>query len=154
MTHILLAAFLIGVSTGLRSLTAPEVMSWAIRLGWLHPESRFLAFMGYPATPFVWTVLAVGELVVDKLPQAPSRKAPLGFTARIVVGALCGAIFGSAGEALIEGAIAGMAGAVVGTLGGYEARVRLARLVGHDLPVALLEDAIAIGGAILLVRLT
>jgi uncharacterized membrane protein len=33
----------------------------------------------------------------------------------------------------------------VGTLGGYEARVRLARAFGgKDLPIALLEDLVAI----------
>ena len=58
----------------------------------------------------------------------------------------------NSGVALVVGAIAGIAGAVVGTLGGYEARVRLARAVGKDLPIALLEDAIAIGGALLLFR--
>jgi uncharacterized membrane protein len=45
-----------------------------------------------------------------------------------------------------------MIGAVVGTLGGYEFRVRLVKATGgNDLPIALLEDAIAIGGAFFLV---
>ncbi len=42
-----------------------------------------------------------------------------------------------------------MAGAVVGTLGGYEARKRLvAATGGKDLPIALLEDAVAVVTAI------
>ena len=41
---------------------------------------------------------------------------------------------------------AGIAGAVVGTLGGYEARRRLAAAFGRDLPAALLEDVVAIVG--------
>jgi len=146
MTHFVVLAFLIGVVAGLRSLTAPAVVSWAVRLGWLHPESGMLAFMGYAATPYILSVLAVGELIADKLPNTPSRKAPVGLTARIVTGALCGAVFAGAG-----GAIAGVAGAAAGTFGGYEARVRLGRLVGKDLPAALIEDVIAIGGALLLV---
>jgi len=41
---------------------------------------------------------------------------------------------------------------VVGTLGGYEIRSRLVKAIGgKDLPIALLEDAIAVGGAILIV---
>ena len=147
MTHLVVFAFLIGVVAGLRSLTAPAVVSWAVRLGWLHPESGMVAFMGYAATPYIWSLLAVGELIADKLPQAPSRKSPPGLIARIVMGALCGAVFGGG-----AGAIAGAAGAVAGTFGGYEARVRLGRLLGKDLPAALIEDAIAIGGALLLVR--
>jgi uncharacterized membrane protein len=43
-------------------------------------------------------------------------------------------------------------GAVAGTLGGYEFRARLVRAIGgKDLPIALLEDAIAIVGAIVVV---
>ena len=144
-------AFLIGVTVGLRSLTAPAAVSWAAALRWMHLEGTPLEFMGYTATPYIFSVLAAGELVADKLPMTPSRKAPLGFVARILMGALCGAAFGAAaGKSLAVGAVSGVAGAVAGTFGGYAARVRLARAVGRDLPVALLEDAIAICGAFFL----
>ncbi len=44
------------------------------------------------------------------------------------------------------GAIAGVIGAVIGTLAGYEARKRVVQAIGgNDLPIALLEDAIAVG---------
>jgi uncharacterized membrane protein len=43
--------------------------------------------------------------------------------------------------------VAGALGAVAGTLGGYQVRSRLAKAVGKDLPIALLEDAVAVGGA-------
>jgi uncharacterized membrane protein len=145
-------AFLIGVVAGLRSLTAPAVVSWAARLGWLHLEGTWLAFLGSPATPYILTLLAVGELVNDKLPRTPSRKAPAPFIARVVTGALCGAALGAAGQALIGGLVAGALGAVAGTLGGYEFRARLVGAIGgKDLPVALLEDIIAIGGALWIV---
>jgi len=144
--------FLIGVIAGLRSLTAPAVVSWAARLGWLHLENTSLAFLGFAATPYILTVLAIGELIADKLPKTPSRKAPPGFTARLVTGALCGAALGGTTGAMGPGLIAGGLGAVAGTLGGYEFRARLVRATGgKDLPIALLEDAIAIGGAILIV---
>ncbi len=150
MAHFLLA-FLIGVVCGLRSLTAPAVVSWVVRLGCLHLENPWLAFLSYAATPYILGLLAVGELIADKLPIAPSRKSPPGFIARIVTGALCGAVFGALGQSLAVGAVAGVAGAIAGTLGGYEARVRLAKIVGKDLPVALLEDVLAISGALFLV---
>jgi uncharacterized membrane protein len=82
-------AFLIGVVTGLRSMTAPVAVSWAARLGWLHLEDTPLAFFGFAAIPYLFTVFALGELIVDKLPKTPSRKAPAPFATRIVVGALC-----------------------------------------------------------------
>lgn len=149
---IYLLAFLIGVIAGLRSMTAPAAVSWAARLGWLHLDGTWLAFLGYSATPYIMTLLAVGELIADQLPATPSRKSPPGFIARLFSGALCGAAFGATGDALIGGMVAGIAGAVVGTLGGYEFRVRLVKATGgKDLPIALLEDAIAIGGAFLIV---
>jgi uncharacterized membrane protein len=145
-------AFLIGVIAGLRALTAPAAVSWAARLGWLHLENTPLAFLGFAATPYIFSLLAIGELINDKLPKTPSRKAPASFIARVVSGALCGAALGATRQSLIGGLVAGALGAVAGTLGGYEFRSRLVRATGgKDLPIALLEDAIAICGAILIV---
>jgi uncharacterized membrane protein len=143
-------AFLIGVVAGLRALTPLAAVSWAARLGWLHLENTWLAFLGFAATPYIVSVLAIGELINDKLPKTPSRKSPPGFIARIVTGALCGGAVG-ASQSMIVGLIAGALGAVAGTLGGYEFRSRLVRAIGgKDLPIALLEDAIAIVAAFLI----
>jgi uncharacterized membrane protein len=147
-----LLAFLIGVIAGLRSMTAPAAVSWAARLGWLHLENTWLAFLGFAATPYILSLLAIGELVADKLPKTPSRKSAVPFTGRILSGALSGAALGATNDALMGGLLAGVLGAVAGTLGGYEFRARLVRAIGgNDLPIALLEDAIAIGGAFLIV---
>ncbi len=139
-------AFLIGVVAGLRAMTAPAAVSWAARLGWLKLEGTPLAFLGAAVTPWILTAAALGELVNDKLPKTGSRKAPPSFLVRILSGALCGAALGAAaGEGLAGGLVAGALGAVAGTLGGYEARARLTRLAGgKGLPIALLEDAVAI----------
>ena len=51
-------AFLIGVIPGLLSMTAPVVVSWAARLGWLHVENTWLAFLGFAAIPYIVSVLA------------------------------------------------------------------------------------------------
>jgi uncharacterized membrane protein len=144
---IYILAFLIGVIAGLRCLTAPAVVSWAAHLGWAHLENTWLAFMGSPITPYMASLLALGEIVNDKLPKTPSRKAPASFSLRIAMGALCGAALSASSQAWIGGSLAGALGAVAGTLGGYEARSRAATAIGKDLPVALIEDAIAIGGA-------
>jgi len=143
-------AFLIGVVAGLRTMTAPAAVSWAARLGWLNLSGTPLAFMGAAATPYIFTVLALGELVNDKLPKTGSRKAPPQFIGRILSGALCGASIGAAaGEGLVAGLILGILGAVVGTLAGYEFRSRLTRSIGgQGFPIALLEDAIAIALAL------
>ena len=149
---IYVLAFLIGVLAGLRSMTAPAAVSWAARLGRVHPENTWLAFLAFAYTPYILSVLAVAELIADKLPKTPSRKAPVGFIARVLTGGICGAALGAGSGALIGGHVAGVLGAVVGTLGGYEFRARLVKAIGgRDLPIALLEDGIAIGGSILIV---
>jgi uncharacterized membrane protein len=145
-------AFLIGVVAGLRSMTAPAVVSWAAHLGWLHLENTGLAFLGSQYTAYILSVLAIGELIADKLPKTPSRKTPGPFIGRIVTGALSGAALGAPSQALVGGLLAGAVGAVAGTLGGYEFRARLVKAIGgNDLPIALLEDVIAIGSALLIV---
>ena len=145
-------ALLIGVVAGLRAMTAPAAVSWAAALGWIHLDGTWAAFMGAAITPWIFTVLAIVELVTDQLPQTPSRKVPMQFGARIISGAFCGAVIGLAGGQMIGGLIAGIVGAIIGTLGGAEFRSRLvAATGGKDLPIALLEDVIAIGGAIWIV---
>src|SRR4051794_7714825 len=141
-------AFLIGVVAGLRSMTPPAVVSWAARLGWLHLENTPLAFLGFAATPYILSLFAIVELINDKLPKTPSRKTFVPFTARIVTGAFSGAALGAAGGSLPAGMLAAALGAVAGTLVGYEFRSRLVKATGtKDLPIALLEDAIAICAA-------
>lgn len=145
---IYMLAFLIGVVAGLRAMTAPAAVSWGAALGWLHLKGTWLAFMGFKFTPYIFTLLAIVELVSDQLPKTPSRKVPQQFGARVLSGALCGAAIGASGGGWVVGLILGGIGAVVGTLGGYEFRSRLARAAGSDLPIALLEDAIAIGAGL------
>jgi uncharacterized membrane protein len=144
---MLVLAFLIGCVAGLRTMTAPAAVSWAAHLGWLPLDGTGLAFLGSAVTAWLLTAAAIAELVADQLPRTPSRKVPMQFGARIVSGAVCGAAFGIVDGSVIVGLIAGVAGAVAGTLVGSELRSRLARAVGRDLPVALLEDAVAIGAA-------
>jgi uncharacterized membrane protein len=52
---------------------------------------------------------------------------------------------------MLAGGAAGVIGAIVGTLGGHAFRARLAASFGRDLPAALIEDAIAVLGAVLVV---
>jgi uncharacterized membrane protein len=148
---LLLLAFLIGIVAGLRAMMAPAAVAWGAALGWFDVSQSQLAFMGYRWTPWVFTLLAVVELITDQLPSTPSRKVPMQFGARIVMGALTGATLGASGGSFLAGLIAGAAGAVVGTFGGAALRGRLAASFGSDRPAALIEDAIAIAAAFLIV---
>jgi uncharacterized membrane protein len=146
-----LVAFGLGFVSGLRALTAFTITSWAARLGRLSLAGSWLAFLAYPATPWILTLAALGELVNDKLPKTPSRKVPPQFAARILFGAVTGAAIGIANGMIAFGLVLGALGAVAGTLVGAWARASLVRATGgKDLPIALLEDAIAMGLSVLL----
>ena len=149
----LVLALLIGVVAGLRAMMAPAVVSWAARFGRLSLGSTSLAFLGYAYTPWIFGILAIGELITDQLPSTPSRTVPVQFGTRLLVGALCGAAIGASAGSLGAGAVAGVIGAVIGTLGGRAVRGRLAAAFGSDRPAAILEDVVAIGGAILIVAM-
>jgi uncharacterized membrane protein len=140
----IVVALVLGIVSGLRAMASPAVTSWAASMGLLAVSGTPMAFMGFKYTPIIFTVIAIGELINDKLPNTPSRKVPPQFIARILSGCLVGATVGAAAGSLIGGLLAGAVGAVVGTLGGAATRRRLAKAFGRDLPVALLEDVAAI----------
>lgn len=148
---ILLLALLIGVIAGLRAMTAPAAVSWGAHLGALNLDGTWLAFLGYTWTPWILTLLAIGELITDQLPSTPSRTVPIQFGTRILTGALCGATIGATVGSLATGAVAGGVGAIIGTLGGRAGRAKLAAAFGKDRPAAIIEDVVAIGGALLIV---
>jgi uncharacterized membrane protein len=148
-TQVLLFAFLIGFFTGLRSLTPAAVTAWAAHVGWLKVPSP-LSWLGTATAAVIFTIFALVELVTDKLPKTPSRTAPPGLIARILLGGLSGACVASAGgEGIALGAVLGIVGALAGTYGGYQTRTRLVKALGTpDFVIALLEDLVAIGGSL------
>lgn len=146
-----LLTLLIGVIAGLRTMTAPAAVAWGGYLGWLPLAGTWAGFVGHWITVAIFSVLALAELVADQLPSTPSRKVPQQFGARLVGGAFAGAVIGTTGGAVIGGLIAGLIGAVIGTYGGAALRARMAAAFGRDLPAALVEDVIAIVGALLIV---
>jgi uncharacterized membrane protein len=142
-----------GVVAGLRSFTAPAAVCWAAHLGWLRLTGSRLAFLGTTTAVYISSALALVELVLDKTPWIGARTKPGPLIDRIIMGALSGAAFCiSAGQSITAGAISGVAGALVGAYGGYQARHRIvSNLKAPDIAVALVEDALALGGALLIV---
>ena len=151
-TLILALAFGIGVVAGLRALTAPAAVGWMARLHAFNLQGSHVSFMGSVPAVAAFTLLAVVELVNDKLPTTPSLTAPPSLVARIVTGALSGATLCAAGGGSVAlGAIVGIAGALVGTFGGYQVRTRTVKALHvPDFAIALIEDVVAIGGGLLL----
>ncbi len=109
--------------------------------------------MDRPVTLVVLTILAVVELIADKLPKTPARTAPPGLIAHIVLGCLRGtALATNAGGNLLVPAIVGVGGALIGTFVGYKARRALVlRAHTPDFAVAIAEDVIAVAGSLVIV---
>jgi uncharacterized membrane protein len=149
----LLLSFLLGFVDGLRSMTPPAILVWAAHFGWLHFAGTKFAFVDHPLTLIIFTMLAIIELIADKLPKTPARTAPVGLIARMVLGCASGlALAAGAGRPpLLPGVIAAI-GASAGAFAGY--RLRRTLVLGAHIPdfvVAIIEDAIAIAGGFLIV---
>ncbi|MGB6985101.1 MAG: hypothetical protein WBD74_03895 [Candidatus Aquilonibacter sp.] len=132
---ILLLSFFLGVASGLRTFTPLAAVFirqgsiWGIVLG----------------------LAAIGEYILDLMPNTPARTGVVGLTARIISGAVGGwflaAMHGGQG---IYGAIAGIIGALIGTYAGYAARIEAIKRIGAY-PAAIVGDLIAIGLSALIV---
>jgi len=157
VTHfiVLVLALFIGAVAGLRAFTAPAVMAWAAVLQWINLNGTWVEWLTHPATVTILTLLAIGEFITDQLPSTPARTVPMQFGARIVLGGFAGAVLGTAWNYTWTALGAGIIGAVIGTLVGFATRQRLvAANGGHDLPIALVEDTIAVLGGLAVAALT
>jgi uncharacterized membrane protein len=151
LNYVFVLALGIGIVAGLRSLTAPAVVAWGTHVGWLNLHGTSLEFMGSTATVAVFSLLAIGELIADKLPMIPKRTAPAPLMARVVTGGLCGACLCAAmGKSLVAGALLGGIGGIVGAFAGYGIRRRLDLHI-KDVVVAVCEDVVAMGLALFLI---
>jgi uncharacterized membrane protein len=148
----LLLAFLIGFFAGLRAFTAPAATAWAVHLGWLRLE-RPLSLIGSVPSVIILTLLAVAELVVDKLPNTANRTAAPGLIGRMMTGGLAGACVAVGGsQAALAGGALGLVGGVVGAFVGYHVRSRVVQGLGiRDIYVALVEDVVAVAGCLWIV---
>lgn len=125
-------------------MTAIAVLCWAAWLGVL-PEHGWGVWITYLVSALVFTGFAVAEYIGDTRPNTPSRKALGGAASRLAFGGLVGALAAtSVYEPVVGGVLLGLVGAVIGTWGGYAVRVRMARRLGRDLPVAVAESAFAL----------
>ena len=160
MIKCMLKAFQIGVIAGMRTMTAPALVSYKLsrtepgRPGGPALSDSNLHFLTSTTTANVLAVMAAGELVADKLPNTPDRTGQPQIWGRIGSGALSAAALTEAdGNSAPIGAVVGALGAVAGSFAFYQLR----RWLTHekDLPdlwVALAEDALTIGAGWLIVQ--
>lgn len=146
----IIAIPLLGAATGMRTFTPMAVLCWFIYCGYLPVDGTWAFWTAKLITAIVFTVLALCELVADKLPRIPARTATGPLLARLVFGGLVGAIVAAGlNGSEFEGTVLGVGGALVGAFGGYLIRREIVeRSCGKDWPVAVAEDVIAVGFAV------
>lgn len=149
--QIYAGAALIGTVAGMRSMTAPAIVSRAATTAVIGAAKPGADFLQSPVLPKVISVLAVGELIADKLPFTPSRTTMFPLVARAISGAVSGAaLCSSIKRSAWLGALFGAAGALAGTYAAYELRRRIVeKLHVPDAVVALAEDVLAVGSGTL-----
>lgn len=147
----LVAIPLLGLVTGMRSMTAIAVLCWFAHFGYLPLEDTWASWAAKLVTAIIFTVLALAEFGADKLPKTPNRTALGPLIARIVFGGLVGSIVAAGLDGSgVEGVILGVGGALIGTFGGFLVRREIVLRLGcKDWPVALVEDLSAILCAVL-----
>jgi uncharacterized membrane protein len=151
---MLYAIPLLGLMTGCRTMSPMAVLCWFLCFGQLHVEGTWAFWAAKLVTVIVFTVLAAGELIGDKLPQTPNRTALLPLVARILFGGLVGGIIATGLHASLNvGVLAGSVFALAGAFFGYHIR-RLLVTKGKlpDFAVALAEDAVVIAVSIVALR--
>jgi len=143
-TMLYVLCVLIGGVTGLRTMTGIALVTVGAHRGWLHLAGTSLGFLAKPVSMYIFIALAIGELISDKLP-VPARTGAGPLAARAVFGGLsASALAFAAGENWIVPALLGAMAAVAGAFAGYWLRRTITSKGVPDLPIALLEDAVAI----------
>jgi uncharacterized membrane protein len=132
MSHALLAAFILGIVSGLRVFTAPAVLLLTRRGG---------------IVGIILGILALVEYVLDVMPKTPARTGLPGLGARVVSGAFVGfwvtCTHGGSIAHNIAGSVIGIIGALIGAFGGLNLRLRAIQAIGN-VPSGILEDVVAI----------
>ncbi len=119
----------IGAAAGLRSLSPPAAV--------FQSSNRWRTIL---------TILAAGEIIGDKFPQAPSRLFAPVLVWRVFVGGMCGGEIArreKAGRAM--GIVAGSLAAIASSYGGYALRMELTEKRNFPgFPAAAAEDAVTL----------
>jgi uncharacterized membrane protein len=130
---------LLGTATGLRSLTGMAAVVV------FTPRAAIPSPLRHEAVRPVALALAVGELIGDKLPNAPTRTEPLGLAGRLGFGAVSsGVLAASTGRGAAVPAAIGAGSALGAAFAGLAMRSALTRRLG-PFAAAVTEDLITFG---------
>ncbi|HEV2107695.1 MAG TPA: DUF4126 family protein [Thermomicrobiales bacterium] len=149
-------ALALGIVAGMRSQMPLALLAVAAdRHSRFAGPGRAWDLLDSPKAPILTGLLALGEVVGDKLPATPSRLEPVPLAGRLLFGSVAGAVVvGQSRDGRWRGAALGAAGAVIGAYGGYHARAALREATGVPDPVwGAVEDVIALGLGVLALAL-
>lgn len=148
----LIAIPMLGFATGLRSMTPMAVLCWFAYAGQLSAD--WAPWISHLSLAIIFTVLAFGELVADKMPWIPDRVAPASLIWRVLLAGFAGAIAATSMQGPgLEGVLLAVVGALIGAFGGYMLRRELVQnLDCKDWHIALSEDFVAIVASIYALR--
>lgn len=147
----------LGAIAGMRSMSAPALLSHFLSQS---PASRLggspLHYLQSGKLATGMKLLAVAELVADKIPHVPDRTMPPSLVVRTLSGALVGATLSEAyGESKVTGALLGGLGAIAASYAFLFLRKKLTQSTPlPDAAFAVAEDILAIsaGAALLKAR--
>jgi uncharacterized membrane protein len=119
----------------------------------MHHEPSFnsrLILLGLPQVATLLKLAAIGELVIDKVPDIPARTTSAGLLGRGLSGMLAGTVISAAhNQNRAVGALLGGTAAVLSTFGMYHLRRQIGlQLDIPDPVVGGLEDALAVGTSV------
>ena len=153
--HVLGRALGLGAVAGVRSMSAPALLSRAASRSEIEGiEDTLFAFLASPRAARILTVLAIGEALADKLPFSPDRISVPGLIGRMGSGGLVGAaLFAAAERRTTIGAGLGLLSAAAASYPSYYLRVKTQEKLGApNWAVGLVEDALAEGAGLLALR--
>lgn len=142
----------IGAVAGMRTMSAPALVSYAATTG--QNEGMSQTLLASQNVSKVLGLLAVGEMIADKLPGIPDRTSAPSLAARAASGAFSGAaIFTSRKKSLGIGAAVGALAAVASAFALFHLRRKAGKELNLPDPVvALAEDALVIGAGFAILR--
>ncbi|MCY1017849.1 DUF1990 family protein [Pyxidicoccus sp. MSG2] len=135
----------LGVLAGMRSMSAPTLVSRRLSQAPGPRTDPLAQALSKPWVPKVLGVLALGELVADKLPKTPARVTFLPMAGRIITGVLAGAssVSGQKRSVMALAGVLGGVAAVASTWAFYSLRkVATTRFKVPNVAAAFTEDAL------------
>ena len=145
------AALTLGAVSGMRSMMAPAVISWAARKAGLDLESTPFSAFNNGGVRKATMLAAIGEVVADKLPFIPARTGAAPMLTRAISGGAAGAAVCKArNRSVVAGALVGAAAAIGAAYGAYYLRKQAARRFDvSDRTIAVIEDGIALAAGLI-----